>query len=187
MLLFSFGNFDTKTLVLILLAVLIYLYLRYLDKKEKSSTSAALCKRYATLTEDTLTALSDEELLPAVIANLLAKANRRQPDIYIHAAAWSHGRVAVYSVWLLCRELETADFEKIPAPSRRFAELAVNGFELLGAANCAEALRALVTAFADSTVTAEFSTALRTAIAKEKPLALCTAYIRENITEFCDL
>ncbi len=178
-----FGNFNLGTVVLILLAIAIYLYLKWLDKKEKSGKKATLYEQYKTLTADTLSALPDEELLRAVIANLLARGT----DLYKETAVLSHGRTAVYSVWLLCNEIATADFNKLSATTRRFADMATDGFLLLGAEKCAAALQTLVTAFADGTLTAELSAALRDAIAAENPLERCTAYIRENIDEFCDL
>lgn len=178
-----FGNFNYGTVVLILLAIAIYLYLKWLDKKEKSGKKATLYERYKTLTPDTLSALPDEELLRAVIANLLA----RNTDLYRETAVLSHGRTAVYSVWLLCNEIATADFEKLSATSRRFADVATDGFLLLGAERCAAALQNLVTAFANGTLTAELSATFRDAIEQEQPLEQCTAYIRQNINEFCDL
>ncbi len=178
-----FGNFNLGTVVLIILAVIIYLYLRWLDKKEKSGKKATLYQQYKTLTPDMLSALSDEELLRAVIANLLA----RNTDLYKQTAVLSHGRTAVYSVWLLCNEIATADFEKISSTSRRFADMATDSFLLFGAEGCATALQNLVTAFANGTLTAELSANLRDAIEQEQPLEQCTAYIRENIEEFCDL
>ena len=178
-----FGNFNLGTVVLILLAVIIYLYLRHLDKKEKSGKTATLYEQYKTLTPDTLSALPDEELLRAVVANLLARGT----DLYKETAILSHGRTAVYSVWLFCNEIASADFEKLSATSRRFADVAIDGFLLLGAEGCATALKTLVTAFADSAITPAMSAALRDAIAAEGPLERATAYIRENSEEFCDL
>ena len=178
-----FGNFNFGTVVLILVAIAIYLYLKWLDKNEKSGKTAALYEQYQTLTADTLSALPDEELVRAVVANLLA----RNTDLYVESAVLSHGRTAVYSVWLMCNEIETADFEKLSATSRRFADMATNGFHLLGAEACAAALQTLVTAFADGTLTPELSAHLRDAVQAEQPLERCAAYIRENIEEFCDL
>ncbi len=178
-----FGNFNLGTVVLIVLAIAIYLYLKWLDKKEKSGKKAALYEQYKTLTPDTLSALPNEELLRAVIANLLARGT----DLYRETAILSHGRTAVYSVWLVCNEIAAADFEKLSASSRRFADMATNGFLLLGAEQCAAALTALTTAFSENALTADLSAALRDAIEQEQPLERCTAYIRENIDQFCDL
>ncbi len=177
-----FGNFNIGTVVLIILAIAIYLYLRWLDKKEKSGKKATLYQQYKTLTPKTLSSLPNEELLRAVIANLLAK----NTDLYKQTAVLSHGRTAVYSVWLLCNEIATADFEKLSATSRRFADMATDSLLLLGATECANALQTLVKAFADGTITAEQSANLRDAIIAEQPLERCTAYIRENPDEFCD-
>ena len=178
-----FGNFNLGTVVLIVLAIVIYLYLQRLEKKEKSGKTATLYERYKTLTPETLSALPNEELVRAVVANLLARGT----DLYKETAVLSHSRTAVYSVWLFCNEIAAADFEKLSATSRRFADVATDGFLLLGAEQCAAALTALTTAFAENALTADLSAALRDAIAAETPLESAAAYIRENIAEFCDL
>ncbi|MBR5540539.1 MAG: hypothetical protein IKU56_04085 [Clostridia bacterium] len=109
----------------------------------------------------------------AVAANVMAKADHRHPDVYSLIPLLSHGQVAVYSVWLICHELEVADGESLlRSPSGRFLEAAKDGFSLIGAAACAAA---------------EDETALREAIAAEQPLALCVTYIRDNPDEFVDL
>ncbi len=168
-----FENFDVGTLVLILLAVIIGIYLHRLEKKEKSDPLAALCKQYRTLSAETLGAIPDSELVRAVIANILAKTDRRHSDVYHLIPVLSHGKVAVYSVWLICHELEVGDMEALlRSPSGRFLEPASDGFSLIGAAACAAA---------------EDETALREAIAAEQPLTLCVAYIRDNPEEFIDL
>ncbi|MBQ3259263.1 MAG: hypothetical protein IJA68_01945, partial [Clostridia bacterium] len=106
-------------------------------------------------------------------ANVMAKTDRRRPDVYHLIPLLSHGRVAVYSVWLICHELEISDMEALHrSPSGRFLEAAADGFSLIGAAACAAA---------------EGETALREAIAAEQPLSLCVAYIRDNPNEFVDL
>lgn len=168
-----FDNFDAGTLVMIVLAVIIGIYLHQLDKKEKSDPLAALYKQYRTLSAEALAAISDGELVRAVVANIMAKTDRRRPDVYRLIPLLSHGRVAVYSVWLICHELEVSDMASLlRSPSGRFLEAATNGFSLIGAEACAAA---------------EDETALREAIAAEQPLSLCVAYIRDNPDEFVDL
>lgn len=168
-----FENFDVGTLIMIVLAVIIGIYLHRLDKKEKSDPLAALCKQYRTLSMDTLVAIPDDKLVRAVIANMMAKTDRHRPDVYRLIPLLSHGRVAVYSVWLICHELEIADMDTLlRSPSGRFLESATDGFSLIGATACAAA---------------EDETALRAAISAEQPLTLCVAYIREYPDEFVDL
>ncbi len=168
-----FENFDVGTLVMIVLAVIIGIYLHRLDKKEKSDPLAALCKQYRMLSAQTLAAIPDGELVRAVVANVMAKTDRHHPDVYHLIPLLSHGRIAVYSVWLICHELEIADLDALlRSPSGRFLESATDGFALIGAEACAAA---------------EDETALRAAIVAEQPLALCVAYIRDNPDEFIDL
>ena len=176
-----FDNFNVGTLVMIVLAVLIGIYLHRLEKKEKSDPLAALYKQYASLSSEQIAAISDEELVRAVVANILAKTDRRHPDMYRLIPVLSHGRVAVYSVWLLCHELEASGLEALlHSPSGRFAEAAADGFSLIGADHCAEALTAALEEPAKET-------ALREAIAAEQPLSLCITYIRAFPEEFADL
>ncbi len=168
-----FENFDVGTLVMIVLAVIIGVYLHRLNKKEKSDPLAALYKQYRTLSAETLSTIPDGELVRAVVANIMAKTDRRRPDVYHLIPLLSHGRITVYSVWLICHELEVDDMESLlRSPSGRFLEAATNGFSLIGAEACAAA---------------EDETALREAIAAEQPLDLCVAYIRDNPEEFIDL
>ena len=168
-----FENFDVGTLLMIVLAVIIGIYLHRLDKKEKSDPLAALYKQYRTLSPETLAATPDSELVRAVVTNIMAKTDRSHPDVYHLIPLLSHGRIAVYSVWLICQELEVGDMETLlRSPSGRFLEMAADGFSLIGAAACAAA---------------EDETALREAIAAEQPLSLCVAYIRDNPEEFIDL
>ena len=144
-----------------------------MEKKEKSDPLAALYKQYRTLSAETISAISDSELVRAVVANIMAKTDRSHPDVYHLIPLLSHGRIAVYSVWLICQELEVGDMETLLcSPSGRFLEMATDGFSLIGASACAAA---------------EDETTLREAIAAEQPLSLCVAYIRDNPEEFIDL
>ena len=184
------GLLETDTLVLIALALIIAAYLTHLGKKEKSDKAAALCKAYATMTEELLRSTSDEELVSAVVANLMNKQDKKKPDPIAELPFLSRGRAAVYSVWLLCNELEKQEFDAFfRSPSARFAEPAVDGLDRIGATNSAAALRAAIrTAEEDSEAPLwdAVTTVFREAIATEQPLALCVRYIRENTDEFVD-
>lgn len=170
-----FANFGIDTVVMIGLAAGIGAYLYRLEKKEKSDPFAALYKQYKTLSSDTLQTLSDDEIVRAVAVNVMAKTDRRHPDVYHLLPLLSHGQAAVYSVWLLCNELKTADLKTmLNSATGRFLSAAADGFALIGAENCAAAL-------AEETPD---ETVLRDAIAAEKPLSLCAAYIRDNMAEF---
>lgn len=175
-----FENFNAGTLLMIVLAAIIGIYLYRLDKKEKSDPLVALYKQYSTLTADTLAATPDDELVNAVAANIMAKTNRLHPDVYSLIPVLSHGQVAVYCVWILCHELETTDMASLlRSPSVRFAESAAAGFSLIGADLCVDALLAAMES--------QDASALQETIADQKPLSLCAAYIRENPNEFVDL
>lgn len=174
-------------LLLVLLALVVGIYLLLLNKKQKNDKTAALCKQYAVLTEETLAALSDDDLLRAVAANLLHK---QQHDPHFSLALLSRGRAAVYSVWLCCHELETDDFlGLLHSPSGAYSEDAQAGFELIGAYNCASAFRAAlkaVTDNADAAICETVTTVFRHAVASEQPLSLCVRYIRAHSAEFAD-
>ncbi len=179
-----FSNFNTGTVVMILLAAVIGIYLYRLDKKEKSDPLAALYKQYETLTPDSLAAVADGELVRAVAINVMQKTDKKRPDVYALIPFLSHGRVAVYSVWLLCHELETSSVTALlTSPSGCFLEPAADGLALIGAEASAAALTAVLEAPDDQTR----ADALHAALAAEDPLTLCVPYIRENPDEFVDL
>ena len=68
-------------------------------------------------------------------------------------------------------------------PSAVFAELAADGLELVGAVECAAAVRAAMREGADlSALSASFDDAAK----RELPLEKCVAYIRDNPGEFVD-
>ncbi len=184
------GLLKPGTLVAIALAVIIAVYLYILEKKSKSDRAAALCKQYAVMTEALLASVPDEELVQAIVANVINKQDKRRPNPAAQLPLLSRGRAAVYSVWALCNEMEAQSFDAImQSSSRCFAESAVDGFERIGAGNSAAALRvALRTAEEpkEEQLWAAVTTVLQEAIASEKPLALCIQYIRENTDEFID-
>lgn len=184
------GLLEPSTLVLIALALIIAVYLVFLGKKEKSDNTAALCKTYAVMTEELLASVPDEELVRAVVANLMNKQDKKRPDAVSQLPFLSRGRSAVYSVWLLCHELETQTFDTFfRSSSRRFAEPAADGLERIGAANSAAALRAAIRTAEEDTQSPLWeavTTVFREAVAADQPLALCVAYIRDNPDEFVD-
>ncbi len=184
------NDIGIETLVLIALALVIAAYLAFLNKKTKSDRSAALCRRYAVMTEECLQALPDDELLTAVIANLMNKMDKKRPDPLAVLPFLSRGRSAVYSVWILCcndfHEQSSDVFFR--SSSVRLVPTILEGLEHLGATASAEALQmAWSAAEADSQpFSEEHIAALAHAMEVEKPLEKCTAYIRENPTEFTD-
>ncbi len=106
------------------------------------------------------------------------KTDRRHPDVFALLPTLSHGQIAVYSVWVVCNELQEAPLEAVlRSKSRCFCELAVDGFALIGATACEQALVTLLEDPSSDEI-------LRTAIEQEQPLTLCAAYVRENPAEF---
>ena len=124
-------------------------------------------------------------------ANLLEKQDRRRPDPYHTIPLLSRGRTAVYSVWLICNELDKGSFEDLYAgPSAVFDELAADGLDLIGAP-CAAALRTAKERISDMeghagrtgrAARADFLEAAE----EERPLDRCVEYIRANPREFVD-
>lgn len=184
------GLLKPGTLVMIVLAIVIGIYLYYLEKKTKSSRSAALCKQYAVMTDELLASVADDTLVEAIIANLMSRQDRRRPDPAADLPFLSRGRAAVYSVWLLYHEMADADCRAFFAsPSQRFAEDAVEGLEMLGAEHSADALRAACAAAAEAADNTPWDTLtadLRRALAEEEPLKRCVPYIRVHADEFVD-
>lgn len=178
-----------ETLVCIVLALIIALYLAHLNKKAKSDRSAALCRRYALLTEDVLTTLPDNELIRAVVANLMNKLDKKRPDPLSLLPFLSRGRSAVYYVWMFCNDWSEQSLDTVlRSSSARFIPAILEGLEYIGAVDTAEALQTAWNALQEgaTTVSKEDESALERAIEAEQPLAKCTDYIRKNPTEFTD-
>lgn len=188
-----FGNFDAGTWVLVALAIVVGGYLWWMERREKKAKSGP-CEQYAVLTEEVLATLPDDELVRAVAANLIAKQESDGVPLESLLPLLSPGRRGVYGVWLLCNELERRELGAyFRSPYRRFAPMAVEGFDMMGARACAAALSAACDRYERQkngekdlpsweVLTAE----LRQALAEEQPLSLCVGYIRDNGAEFAD-
>lgn len=189
---FSAGQGGYYLLVLVFLALLVALYL-FSTRHSRTKTKAdSLQETYHELDEALLAAVPDEELVNAIVANLMGKLDRRRPDAYRTIPTLAHGRCVVYSVWLLCHELDEAGFEELFAsPSGAFTELAADGFEEIGAARCAAALRGALAAAQEGSPgedgLAELHADFLEGAAAEDPLGRCVAYIRDNAADFLDV
>ncbi len=188
---FDAGQPGYYLLILVFMAALVGLYLWGNRHKDADSRAARLGRLYKTLDEDTLASIPDEDLVDAVVANLLEKQDRRRPDPYHTIPLLSRGRAAVYSVWLLCKELDEGSFEDLYASaSSVFDELAADGMDLIGAPRCGTALREAKEQIADMEGNAETLAQLHAdfleAAEEEKPLDRCVEYIRANPREFID-
>ena len=91
----------------------------------------------------------------------------------------------MYSVWLICHECAEGGLTGWYAySSSEFTDLAADGLELIGAAECAAAVRASRQEDADI---GALSAVLDEAMKRELPLEKCVAYIRDNPGEFVDV
>lgn len=188
---FDAGQPGYYLLILVFMAALVGLYLWGNRHKEQDSRAARLGRLYRELDENKLAGIPDEELVDAVVANLLEKQDRRRPDPYHTIPLLSRGRTAVYSIWLICKELDEGSFENLYAgPSAVFDELAADGMDLIGAPRCAAALRAAKDQIGDMEGHAEELAQLHAdfleAAEDEQPLGRCVEYIRANPREFVD-
>ena len=184
-----FSRVDAGTWVMIVLAAIIGIYLLILERREKHGKTTDLLKQYAVLTEESLAAVEDEKLVQAVAANLMGKQDATHPDLSAVLPLLSPGRCGVYSVWLLCHELEKRDLTAyFKTPYRRFAGYAAEGFELVGATACAAAMTAACESYEkkETDRLPSLTDALRQAMEAEQPLSLCVTYIRDNSHEFVD-
>lgn len=165
-----------KTLVMAVLALLIAWYLYHLSKKEKRE------EPFPALTLQRLAATPDEDVVNTVVRDLLDSCERQRrqsplpwtaPDVYRMVPLWSNPQVNVYAVWVTVKETADGGIAGMKAsPSAPFLALAADGFEQVGAARCAAALRA------------EDAQAFAAAVAEEQPLTLCVGYIRDNAEAF---
>ncbi|MGI6264798.1 MAG: DMP19 family protein [Acutalibacteraceae bacterium] len=171
-------------LLLVVFLVLVGIMLR-LGRRQKAATRAdELEKRYARLTRQTLDELPDGELVEAVVANLNAKCDPKDPDPYFVTATLSPERRAVYGVWVAVKELTGGTLEAFRrSPSARFAAPAIEGLTLIGAPACAMLLQKAMEADSPDELLAD---AFRDGIAQEDPLKLAAALIRQDPDAFTD-
>ena len=126
--LFQAGGTGYYLLVLVFMALLVALYIWGSNRRSKASRAEELEARYKVLDREKLDATPDGELVNAVAANLMGKLDSRRPDAYRVIPLLSHGRCLVYSIWLICHELDETGFEELLAsPSGDFLELAADG------------------------------------------------------------
>lgn len=172
-----------RLIVLILLAVLVGGYLLFLNRKKPEIKRKT---PYEHLTEDQLNAIPDEELLSAVIQNLLSKTDARNPQPYLTIPPLGEARCSVYCVWLFTHSVRQNGFAVLmKTPDRAFGEMAVDAFAAIGAPNCAAAVAAAISADNAETLT-QADDAFLQALETENPLAACVPYIRDNLALFCD-
>jgi len=177
---------EHETILLILAAVVCYILIRRMGKgKKDESRSAKLMEKYATLTAENLAATPDEELVEAVVANVLSHAaDSRRPDPAAALAVMPQPFTVVYSIWAVCKELSRGGYAALTrTATREMVQPAIDGLPVIGASATAAALTALQTAHTDTQDTEAAEHAFHLAVEQECPLALCAAYIRDHIPQ----
>ncbi len=169
-------------LLLFIVAIVLLLLLGRVLFPKDNSNAAKLMNTYRVMTRELLDNTPDDQLVKAVVANLLAKAEGARKDPYAVIPLLSQKRCAVYSVWLFVREMQSGE----PALLRRdeqfgFSELAADGLDLLGYADVAAALRDYLQTEADADVAP-----MKQLAESEELQAALVAMIREDPSEFCD-
>lgn len=180
---------DFKQIGLIaLVAVMALLVQKWGKNVGKGTRSARLMKKYAVMTGEVFDGIPQDELVEAMVCRVLAQAAEdRRPDPVKTLADMSHAYTVVYSTWAVCKELAAGDFAALMStPTKELVEPAREAMQALGAADCAAALEAMRTAYAEGREDAEAEGAYRLAVAKETPLSLCEEYIRDHREEFLD-
>lgn len=174
--------------ILIVAALILGVYLWGNSHHHKEGRAERLQKTYREMNSELLDNIPEEELVDAVIANLMGKLDKLHPDDYKTITVLSRGRRAVYGVWLICHEVKADGLlTYLRRPCGRFAELTADGLELIGAPESAAVLRtAKELELSDEEKVTQVQEQLITAIDKENPLELCRDYIRTNPSEFLD-
>ena len=177
------NNDQIRLIILIILAVLVGSYLLYLNRKKpqvKHDTP------YEYLTKEQLESTPDNELLSAVIQNLLSKTDPRNPQPYLTIPTLGEARCSVYCVWLFTNSVRQNGFEVLlKSPDRGFVDMAVTAFETLGLSACSAAIATAASAENIDELKASDDAFLQAA-ETENPLAACVPYIRDNLVLFCD-
>ncbi len=187
----------TELIILIVLAALVVLALSLGKKRGDDSRSARMMKKYETMTREVFDSIPEGEYTEAMVCHVLAQTTTsRHPDPLACLADMSHGYTVAYCVWLICKELATADFATLmQSRSRDALELAADGMDAVGAPESAAALRTLQTAYAADIAEETYDTAaaykaaeeaFHTAVVKEQPLGLCEGYIVDHADELID-
>ena len=172
--------------ILIVAAVVCFLLIRLMNRsKDDESRAAKLMKKYATLTPENLSAAPDEELVEAVVCNVLAQAEDSfRPNPVKILAGLPQPFTVVYSVWAVCKQLSRGDYRALTrTATREMVQPAIDGLPVVGAAETAAALSALREAYENKEDTAAAETAFHKAVETECPLSLCVAYIRDHIPQ----
>lgn len=171
--------------IILALVVCMFAISRLGRRHSDDSRSAKLMKKYKTLTRELLDETPDDELVEAIVANVLAEANEsRKPDPLYTLSKLPQPYMVVYSVWAVCKELTRGDYKALThTATRHVVQDACDGLPLIGATATAEALKNVMALHEEGEDTAEAEKAFHVAVETECPLALCVTYIRDHIAE----
>ncbi|MBQ3094653.1 MAG: hypothetical protein IJC52_05710 [Clostridia bacterium] len=169
-------------IVLFIVALALLLVMRGVLFPADSSTAAKRMATYRHMTPALLGETPDDELVTAVVSNLLAKAQDERRDPYTVIPLLSRERCAVYSVWLFMKELEAGDPSHLRSQGQfGFSELAADALDLLDCGNAATHLRDYLQTADEADVAA-----LRAFLRETDVNALLVELIRKCPDEFCD-
>lgn len=169
-------------MLIFLAAIALLLLLRRVLFPGDNSNAAKLMNTYRVMTRQLLDNTPDEQLVKAVVANLLAKAEEANKDAYAVIPALSRERCAVYSVWLFMNEMNGDDASVLRQSGQfGFSELAADGLDLLGFDTLATDLRGYLQT-ADDSIAASMTATL----AASDLNAALVEFIRVHADAFCD-
>ncbi len=152
---------------------------KYLFPADRSR-AGALMKTYRCLTPTQLDGVADEEVIEAVVSNMLAICEDRRCDPYALIPGLARERCAVYSIWLLKKELGSDPTHLRRSEQFGFSELAADALEWLSFQAEAAALREYLQTADDSTLAV-----LRDAFANGAIETALISLIRELPAVFC--
>ena len=167
---------------LFVLALVLLLFLGRVLFPKDNSNAAELMATYRVMTRELFDNTPNDQLIKAVVANMLAKADASGRDAYAVIPALSQEHCTVYSVWLFQNELKRNDPTVLHQSERfGFSELAADGLDLLGLPELAADLRSYLQT-ADETLAVSLKHAL-TAVPLDETMI---AFIRDHADIFCD-
>jgi len=169
-------------LVLFIVGLVLILLVRKVLFPTNQSRVTRLMNTYRHLTPALLAETEDAELIDAVVANLLAKAENSRKDAYALIPTLGQERCAVYSLWLLQKELEAGDPAVLRESGRfGFTELASDALDFLSMPEAAQALRRYL-----QTADAADMAIVQQTLADQAVNAQLIALIRSEPAAFCD-
>ena len=177
-------------MIIVFAALAAFFGLWYLWLQKKGSTPDEL-SAYKTLMPEMLASLPREKVVSAVAANILAKMDKRRPDVLRVFPLISPERCQVYSMWLTVNEWNANGAKGFAKHVHcDVALIAADGFAACGAPECAAAMEDLAAHRPKEELTQEQcearEQAFSAAIAAENPLGKAAEFVMGDIERFCD-